>query len=155
MKRTYYAVKVKRIDGKTLHLRLPKDLQGAMAAYHKESDDWKSVLKGALINIETAPHRTSAQPPITVALVKTVFIIDKNFMSTRSQFVSKDNWEETDSIRQLYSYLRHDYSFLNRLEIINDIKFWKTGKKNHLIWLITLFRTRLHYRKIKRVRRKK
>ncbi|WP_334328789.1 DUF7679 family protein [Companilactobacillus sp. HBUAS59699] len=153
MRRTYYAVKVKRIDGKILHFRLPNDLQRAMTAHHKESDDWKSVLKGALINIEMAPHRTSAQPPITVALVKTVFIIDKSFMSTRSQFVSKDNWEGTENIHQLYSYLRHDYSFLNRLEIINDIKFWKTGKRNKIVWILTLFRTKLHYRRIKRARK--
>lgn len=152
--KTYYAVKVKRVDGKTLHFKLPRDLQRAMRNHRTESNDWKSILKGALINIEMAPHRTNLQPPISVAKVKSVFIVDKNFMSTRSQFVSKDNWEGDISTRQLYSYLRHDYPLLNRLEIKNDIKYWKTGKKNHLIWLITLIRTRMYYRKIKKARRK-
>ncbi|WP_125566280.1 DUF7679 family protein [Companilactobacillus insicii] len=154
MNKTYYAVKVQRVDGKTFNFRLPRDLQKAMSDYRKESDDWKSILKGALINIEMAPHRTEVQPPITVAMVRGVFIVDKKFMSTRSQFISNDNWKNVDNVHQLYKYMRHDYSFVNRCEIINDIKYWKTGRFNKLIWLFTLSRTKIHYREIKRTRRK-
>ena len=154
MTRTYFAVKVKRIDGKKLHFKLPKDLQSAMAKHRNHGGDWKGILKGALVNIEMAPHTTNLQPPITTAMVLGVYVVDRKFKSTRSQFISHDSWDGSMSISQVYGYLHHDYSLLNRLEIRNDINFWKRSKSSKLIWLLTKLRTKIYYYKLKRARRK-
>ena len=137
-KRKKFCVRVRSLSGKVHQFPLPNDLQGAMWKYMAENPtNWFDLLSQALINIPTKEYRRNYQPPMTVALVESVFIsADYLNISTRGQFVIKSNWQVKDLSRHRNNirFLQHDYPLMTKLRIFLA----------YLIWM-----TKLHIRPIK------
>ena len=118
-----FFVKVKLLTGEKRVFQLPNDLKAGIA----ELIDLNGFFKGALITIPLERYGKETMPKLSVGKVMSAFTMDKSqYWRTRGQFVVKDNYhnQKFNKVKLYESFLKHDYSKLNRSRIIRDYYKW-------------------------------
>lgn len=113
--------------------QLPKDLQGPMKQHQKDSQNFKDVLLGSLINVPITDYR-DGQTKIKPAKVIRILILpvrthDPRWI-TRSQFIKPDypliQWLlGTVKLNKEVNFLTHDFQQANQQRITATIKQYR------------------------------
>lgn len=116
--------------------QLPKDLQEPMRQHQKDSQHFKDVLLGALINVPVTEYR-NGQAKIKSAEVIHILILpvrthDSRWI-TRSQFTKPDypmiKWVfGTVKFDKEIKFLTHDFQQANQQRIINTVQQYRQEK---------------------------
>lgn len=157
-----FLVEVQRPDKKIIRFRLSKDLQRAMRMVLNSDIEGEKFtnLNGALINIPLCPYITKKNgvkmPPMGTGKVKRIYYKYYHYGElqkipvTRSQFISAENWQKY-SKKEIFNYLKHNYSWLSKRSILSDINYWKKQPQSVIVKLLVTLKMKMIYKR----RRKK
>lgn len=98
-------------------------LREALLLEKKQNRFWKNTMIGNYLTISTSQYVRN-QTRLTVGKVRKVSISNHkayNYNWTRNQFVTE---EHLMNFKSAYNYLKHDYSWYNRLSIWVALRYW-------------------------------
>lgn len=132
-RKEYLYVKVRLLTGESYLYQMPNDINPLMVTEYKSNPEVvKSTLLGSLINVPLTEYRND-KVKLGVGLVERVFVRKKPiYWRTRGQFITKDRYQTLKEVRECFSYMAHDHSFVNKLRIKRDLLKWcfKHGKQS-------------------------
>lgn len=117
-----WCAKIQLTTQKRLY-RFSNDLQRAL----NQTTHPQQILQ-ALIVVPLAPYTKQHQPPMGIGKIQKIYKQSQfkahGLPVTRGQFISKEYWTER-SYDQVFSYLKHDYSWWSQQQIRTDITYWQ------------------------------
>lgn len=110
-------------DGKKEWYCISRVLREALLAEKKVNQFWKNTMIGNYITVSTTKY-INGKARLKVGKITKIRVLghgSRNYRWTRNQFVTPDHLM---NYRDAYNYLKHNYTWYNRLSIATSLYYW-------------------------------